>query len=104
KAGHVTHAHADGRRIVVAGLGPRSETTSEVLRRAAAAGVRRARDLGARTVATEVLGDRLTARQRAQAVGGGAIPGPYYLDRYQREKADKTVHGSRPVQPAAPRA
>ena len=28
KAGQVTHAHADGRRIVVAGLGARSETTA----------------------------------------------------------------------------
>ncbi|HKQ67410.1 MAG TPA: M17 family peptidase N-terminal domain-containing protein, partial [Methylomirabilota bacterium] len=28
KAGSVTHAHADGRRIVVAGLGPRADTTA----------------------------------------------------------------------------
>src|SRR5215470_14001745 len=91
KAGQVTHAHADGRRIVVAGLGPRAETTPEVLRRAAAAGVRRARDLGARTVAAEVLGDRLTARQRAQAVVEGAILGTYAFDRYKREKVEKVV-------------
>ena len=104
KAGQVTHAHADGRRIVVAGLGPRTETTSEVLRRAAAAGVRRARDLGARTVAAEVLGDRLTARQRAQAVVEGAILGTYQFDRYKREKADKTVDELRLVEPDARRA
>ena len=104
KAGHVTHAHADGRRIVVAGLGARTETTSEVLRRAAAAGVRRARDLGARTVAVEVLGDRLTARQRAQAVVEGAILGTYHFDRYKREKADKTVDELRLVEPDARRA
>ena len=104
KAGQVTHAHADGHRIVVAGLGARAETTSEVLRRAAAAGVRRARDLGARTVAAELLGDRLTARQRAQAVVEGAILGTYSFDRYKREKADKTVNELRLVEPDARRA
>src|SRR3989475_7976119 len=104
KSGQVTHAHADGRRIVVAGLGPRAETTPEVLRRAAAAGVRRARDLGARTVAAEVLGDRLTARQRAQAVVEGAILGTYTFDRYKREKPDKTVSELRVVDPDARRA
>src|SRR5258705_8754637 len=104
KAGQVTHAHADGRRIVVAGLGPRAETTPEVLRRAAAGAVRRARDLGARTVAAEVLGDRLSARQRAQAVVEGAILGTYQFDRYKREKADKTVGELRLVEPDARRA
>jgi leucyl aminopeptidase len=104
KAGHVTHAHADGRRIVVAGLGPRADTTAEIVRRAAAAGVRRARDLGAKTVAAELLGERLTARQRAQAVVEGAILGTYYFDRYKREKADKTVAELRLVEPDARRA
>src|SRR5499427_2636860 len=104
KAGQVTHAHADGRRIVVAGLGPRAETTSEVLRRAAAAAVRRARDLGARTVAAEVLGDRMTARQRAQAVVEGAILGTYYFDRYKKEKPERTVSELSIVEPDARRA
>src|SRR2546427_3503629 len=104
KSGQVTHAHADGRCIVVAGLGPRAETTSEALRRAAAAGVRRARDLGARTVAVEVLGDRLTARQRAQAVVEGAILGTYSFDRYKREKPDRTVSELHVVEPDARRA
>src|SRR5262245_4905942 len=67
KAGHVTHVHTNGRlaapRVVVVGLGKRAETTAETMRRAAAAGLRRARDLGARSVAIEVLGDRLPARQ-----------------------------------------
>ncbi len=90
-AGQVTHVHALGRRIVVAGLGPRTGTTAEVLRRAAAAGVRRARDLGARTVAAEVLGDRLPARQRAQALVEGALLGTYTFERYKKEKADRVV-------------
>jgi leucyl aminopeptidase len=95
KAGSVTHLHSNGRlparRVVVVGLGKRAETTPETVRRAAAAAVRRARDLCARTVATEVLGDRLPARARAQAVVEGAILGTYTFDRYKREKSDKQV-------------
>jgi leucyl aminopeptidase len=95
KAGSVTHLHSNGRlparRVVVVGLGKRAETTPETVRRAAAAAVRRARDLGARAVVTEVLGDRLPARVRAQAVVEGAILGTYTFDRYKREKSDKQV-------------
>ena len=95
KTGQVTYLHT-GRRlppgaIVVVGLGARKDTTAEVLRRAAAAGVRRARDLGARVVAVEVLGDRLPARQRAHAVVEGAILGTYTFDRYKKEKPEKVV-------------
>ncbi|MBI2159285.1 MAG: leucyl aminopeptidase [Candidatus Rokubacteria bacterium] len=99
KAGQVTHVHALGRRVVVAGLGPRAETTAEGVRRAAAAGVRRARDLGALTVACEVLGDRLPARQRAQAVVEGALLGTYAFERYKKEKADRVVEELRVVEP-----
>ncbi len=52
----------------------------------------------------EVLGDRLTARQRAQAVVEGAILGTYHFDRYKREKAEKTVTELRIVEPDARRA
>ncbi len=99
KAGQVTHVHALGRRVVVAGLGPRAETTVEVVRRAAAAGVRRARDLGALTVACDVLGDGLPARQRAQAVVEGAMLGTYAFERYKKEKADRVVEELRVVEP-----
>jgi leucyl aminopeptidase len=103
KAGQVTHLHTNGRlkasRVVVVGLGKRAETTAEALRRAAAAGLRRARDLGARTVAIEVLGDRLPARQRAQAVVEGGILGTYTFDRYKREKSDKQVDSLQVVEP-----
>ena len=104
KAGQVTHLHANGRRIVVAGLGPRAETTAEVLRRAAAAGARRARDLGARALAAEVLGDRLPARQRAQALVEGALLGTYGFERYRREKAERAVGALTVVEPDARRA
>jgi leucyl aminopeptidase len=108
KAGQVTHYHTGGRlpaaRIVVVGLGARADTAPETLRRAAAAGLRRARDLGARTVAIEVLGDRLPARQRAHAVVEGGILGTYTFDRYKREKAEKFVEELRVVEPDGRRA
>ena len=103
KLGHVTHLHTNGklpsRRVVVVGLGRRAETTAETVRRAASTGLRRARDLGARSVAVEALGDRLPARQRAQALVEGAILGTYTFDRYKREKADKIVETLRVVEP-----
>ena len=103
KPGAVTHLHvADGfgaSRIVVAGLGGRKDLGAEMVRRAAAAGLRRARDLGARTVALEVLGDRLPPRERAHAAVEGAILGTYVFDRYKREKSDKVVEALRVVSP-----
>jgi leucyl aminopeptidase len=101
KPGTVTHLHvADGfgaSRVVLAGLGSRRDGGAEVMRRAAAAGLRRARDLGARTVALEVLGDRLSPRERAHAVVEGAILGTYVFDRYKREKNEKVVETLRVV-------
>jgi leucyl aminopeptidase len=103
KPGAVTHLHvADGfgaSRIVVTGLGSRKEMAAEMVRRAAAAGVRRARDLGARTVALDVLGDRLPARERAHAAVEGAVLGTYVFDRYKREKSEKAVETLRVVAP-----
>ncbi|MBM3220001.1 MAG: leucyl aminopeptidase [Candidatus Rokubacteria bacterium] len=103
KPGAVTHLHvADGfgaSRIVVTGLGSRTEMAAEMVRRAAAAGVRRARDLGARTVALDVLGDRLPARERAHAAVEGAVLGTYVFDRYKREKSEKAVETLRVVAP-----
>src|SRR5438093_1107434 len=91
KAGQVMHVHTGKSRVVVAGLGPRAEMTLEVLRRGAAAALRRARDLGARTVAAEVLGDRLPAPQRAQALVEGALLGTYTFDRYKKEQPERAA-------------
>jgi leucyl aminopeptidase len=102
KAGQVTHIHTPAlasSRLVIAGLGPRKDLTAETLRRAAAAALRRARDLGARTVAIEVFGQRLPDRQRAHAVVEGAILGTYTFDRYKREKSDKAVDELRVLAP-----
>jgi leucyl aminopeptidase len=95
KPASVTHVHTAGRlpaaRVVVVGLGSERPAPGEVLRRAAAAALRRARDLGARSVAVELFGDRLPTRQRAHALIEGGILGTYSFDRYKREKTDKSV-------------
>jgi leucyl aminopeptidase len=105
KVGQVTHLHTNGRlparRVVVVGVGKRADASAEIVRRAAAAGLRRARDLGARTVAVEILGDRLPVHQRAQAVVEGAILGTYAFDRYKREKVDKQVETLQLAEPDA---
>jgi leucyl aminopeptidase len=95
KPAHITHLHTAGRipagRVVVAGLGKRADLTLETVRRAASAALRRARDLGAKSAAIEVLGDRLPARSRAHAVTEGSLLGAYTFDRYKKEKAEKRV-------------
>jgi leucyl aminopeptidase len=105
KAGAVTHVHAGSRlkspRLVIVGLGPRREVTPETIRRAAGNGIRRARDLGARTVAIEALGDRLPPRRRAHLVTEGLILGTYSFDRYKREGAEKFVEEALVVPPDA---
>ncbi len=105
KAGAVTHVHAGDRltspRLVIVGLGARREVTPETIRRAAGSGVRRARDLGAHTVAIEVLGDRLPPRQRAHAVTEGLILGTYTFERYKRETSEKFIDEALVVPPDA---
>src|SRR5439155_1478553 len=105
KPAHVTHVHTGGRmpagRVVVVGLGKRVELTLETIRHAAAAGLRRARDLGAKSAALEVLGDRLPTRSRAHAATEGALLGAYTFDRYKREKTDKRVESLTIVEPDA---
>jgi leucyl aminopeptidase len=104
KPGQVTHLHTAGRlaaaRLVAVGIGPRDDTQLETVRRAAASGVRRARDLGARRVALDLLGDRRPVRQRAQAVVEGAMLGSYTFDRYKREKNERHVDALRLVAPS----
>jgi len=103
KIGQCSHLYTNGRipakRVLVAGLGPRNEFGSEMVRRAAAAALRRARDLGARRVSTALLGERLPARMRAQAVAEGALLGAYTFDRYKKEKSDRMVELLSVVEP-----
>jgi leucyl aminopeptidase len=108
KTGQLTHFYTTGRlpakRVMIVGLGARESVTAETIRRAASSALRRSRDLGARTVAIEVLGDRLPGQQAAQAVVEGAILGTYTFDRYKKEKTEKFVEELRVVEPDASRA
>jgi leucyl aminopeptidase len=96
RLGETTYLHGGGRlgagRIVVVGMGPRAEVKAETIRRGAAAALRRARDLGARAVVIPLLGTRLDARTRAQALGEGALLGLYAFDRYKAKKdGERTI-------------
>jgi len=74
------------KRLIVVGLGPRAELTPHRVCLAAAAAVRRARDLRAGTVVTIALGagagglDPLAA---AQATAEGAVLGPWRFTAYR---------------------
>jgi leucyl aminopeptidase len=98
RPGETAYLHAGGRlraaRVVVVGLGPRAECRAETVRRAAAGALRRARDLRARAVVMPLLGTRLDARTRAQAIGEGALLGLYAFDRYKAKKNGDHAVGS----------
>jgi len=88
----------------VVGLGPGSHGAkarheAEPLRRASAAAVRRARDLGAATVALFMPADSLTARERAQAIVEGALLGTYRFDKYLKEKNGKILRALTVLEP-----
>src|SRR3972149_3711252 len=103
KPQQLTFVHTAGRlaakRVMVVGLGRRGEVNTEAVRRAASAAVKRARDIGGKIVSSELLGERLPAKARAQAMIEGALLGSYTFDRYKREKNDKAVEELRIVDP-----
>jgi leucyl aminopeptidase len=93
RVGEIADVHAGTRlgvkRVIVVGVGPAAQCTIDALRRAAAAAARRARDLGATTLAMPLLGARarrLSPGMRAQALGEGALLGLYAFDRYKGKK------------------
>ena len=75
------------RRVLVGRARSDEARRRRAVRRAASAAVRRARDLGAPTVAAFVAADGLPARPRAQAVVEGAMLGTYRFDQYLKEKS-----------------
>jgi len=95
KAGQVAHVYTGGRipaaRVMVVGLGPKKSGDAEILRRATATSARRARDLGATSVAVFMPADGLPARARAQAIVEGGILGTYRFDKYLKEKSNKIL-------------
>jgi leucyl aminopeptidase len=108
KPGQLSQLYTGGRlrakRIMVVGLGQPDQVTADTIRRAAAGGARRARDLGARVVSTEILGNTLPVGVRARAIVGGVILGTYVFDRYKKEKSDRTLDELRLVDPDGARS
>ena len=103
KPGQLSHLYTDGRlraaRVLVVGLGPAAGGRRRGVRRGTASALRRARDLGAASVAVVMPADGLPARARAQAIVEGAVLGTYRFDRYLKEKNDKTVESLAVVEP-----
>src|SRR5262249_19095720 len=98
KSGQMSYFHTNGavpaERVIVVGLGSRKpgqrgRVDAEPIRRATASAVRRARDLGASTVA--IFMPALSARERAQAIAEGALLGTYRFDKYLKEKNGKVI-------------
>ena len=110
KPGQLSYFHTAGavpaERVLVVGLGPlkRGARDAEPVRRATAAAVRRARDLGAATVAVFMPAAALPARERAQAIVEGALLGTYRFDKYLKEKNGKTVRALTVLEPDRRRA
>ena len=103
KAGQVAHFYTGGRipaaRVMVVGLGPKKSGDAEILRRATATSARRARDLGATSVAVFMPADGLPARARAQAIVEGGILGTYRFDKYLKEKSPKVLESLTVIEP-----
>ncbi len=105
----VADLHTGGRlaakRILVVGLGPRGDCTAEMLRRAAAAAARRARDLGAASLVIPALGTRapgLGLAARVRATGEGVLLGLYRFDRYKEKRnGDRAVTALTVLVPSA---
>jgi leucyl aminopeptidase len=79
------------RRVIVVGLGPRDAFTAESVRRAVALGMRKARELGAKHVATIAHGGGIGGLgyfEAVQATIEGAALGLYHT-----AKQDKTIPG-----------
>jgi len=108
KPGQISYLHSGGKlpaeRVLIVGLGPRrrgdrARGDAEPVRRAASAAVRRARDLGAATIAVFMPPDGLSPRERAQAIVEGALLGTYRFDKYLKDKNGKTVRALTVLEP-----
>ncbi|MDA1193851.1 MAG: leucyl aminopeptidase [Planctomycetota bacterium] len=81
-------------RVVLVGLGKRAKLTHEGLRHAAGAGVRAARELGAREVALampEGKGAFYRAETLAESLTEGSVVGLYRFENYKRKSAEDVI-------------
>jgi leucyl aminopeptidase len=93
------------KRLLVVGLGPRAELTPHRVRVAAAAAVRKARELRAGTVAILALGaGRLDPATAAQVTAEGAVLGPWRFGAYRTKAGAPALKRVEVVEPDASRA
>lgn len=87
KRGHLAVTHAEGRRFILAGLGPRDTFGPEPAREVAAVVLRRARELAAQTLCWEA------PHHLDDATIGGLVEGTQLrarrFDRYRPDRADR---------------
>jgi leucyl aminopeptidase len=83
----VVYPESGGPRVMLVGLGPEGALDPQRVRVAAAQAVRRARELGVRTLATEALGATALGPERAaQATAEGLVLGHYQFNAYRSER------------------
>lgn len=87
--GHLAVTHADRRRVILAGLGPRDQLDAERARVTAATAGRRAREIGARHLCWELPPD--TGADVAAGLAQGTILGGYRFTRYRPTPEDPTL-------------
>jgi leucyl aminopeptidase len=93
------------KRVIVMGLGARAGLTSDRLRRAVAAAVRKARDLRVGTVAVGLdVAGRVDANGAAQAAAEGAVLGPWRFTAYRTKSGAPALRRVEIVTGAAGRA
>jgi leucyl aminopeptidase len=85
-AGTVALAHDGGRRLLLAGLGPRERFTAETARVAAAKAARRGAELHARSLCWELPSG--TGEDVAAALVEGTVLAAYRFDRYRTAPED----------------
>jgi len=95
KLGKVTLIHCHGKlkadKVAVVGLGKRDKFDLEAVRTAAAAAIKKAREVKAKTVATIIHGagiGGLAVEEAAKAVVEGSVLGVYKFAGYAREKEE----------------
>jgi leucyl aminopeptidase len=84
---HLALTHAQGKRLIVVGLGSRDALTPERLRIAAASVHERARDLGTRNLCWEL--PHKVGAEHAKALVEGTVLAAYRFDRYKAPAADE---------------
>jgi leucyl aminopeptidase len=97
KPGEIVVLYPDrGRpRLLLVGLGPATALTPQRVRVAAGQAIRRARELGVRSVASEVLGAAaLDPAVAAQATAEGLVLGHYRFGTYRTERGPAAVHSA----------